>query len=430
MRRLVFALLVCGCAPSSEILLHVDTDALVPPAIPDDTRPPWLFDRVRLEVLRGGQPIDPPAARDFALTEDLFRAGQVSIGIAATPGESDLSARVRLYRSGRIVAGEPRRSSTLDTTVTLPSVGTSDRVDVTVRLHTDDVGLPKGPIAPDAGLPGPSQVSTWPGAAIVPCHGQPGPDEVCVPGGAYWMGDPLLGNLGDGLDADQERLVVLSPFFLDAREVTVADYRAVAAALNEDKPPEHPDPGNSTSDLLTWCTWSTSPLDRELLPLNCTLHSTAVNYCGFKHKLVPTEAQLEFAASGRGRELGYVWGSDDPTCADAVFGRGGVGPFISIDPECLPNGSIGLPLPPGSTARDRVRLPGASQDVVDLAGNMAEWARDKWSRQDEAFWSQGGVFHDPVANVDSPADGGDLGTYATKGGYFQSLPLELRAGFR
>src|SRR5581483_3416476 len=252
-RRLVFALLVCGCAPSSEILLHVDTDALVPPAIPDDTRPPWLFDRVRLEVLRGGQPIDPPAARDFALTEDLFRAGQVSIGIAATPGESDLSARVRLYRSGRIVAGEPRRSSTLDTTVTLPSVGTSDRVDVTVRLHTDDVGLPKGPIAPDAGLPGPSQVSTWPGAAIVPCHGQPGPDEVCVPGGAYWMGDPLLGNLGDGLDADQERLAVLSPFFLDAREVTVADYRAVAAALNEDKPPEHPDPGNSTSDLLTWC---------------------------------------------------------------------------------------------------------------------------------------------------------------------------------
>ena len=75
-------------------------------------------------------------------------------------------------------------------------------------------------------------------------------------------------------------------------------------------------------------------------------------------------------------------------------------------------------------------MPGASEDVVDLAGNVSEFARDKWSRQDEPFWSRPGVFRDPLADVDSPSDGRDGGTYANKGGHYMSLPIELRAAFR
>jgi formylglycine-generating enzyme required for sulfatase activity len=433
MRRaavVVLALVQSACAPSSEVLLHIDTDAPVRPSIADETRPPWLFDRLRIDVLRDGQPLTPPEARDFALTDAQFQAGQVSIGVAPVPGETGVTVRVRLYRSGRIADGAPRPSSTLDTTVALPAIGANDRIDVTVRLRTDDVGLPQGPLAAELGLPGPSRVGTWPSAAIVPCHDQPAANEVCVPGGAYWMGDPLLGNLGGGLNADRERLVVLSPFFLDAHEVTVRDYRAIAGPLGSANPPDHPNPGNSLSDPFTWCTWSDTPLDREELPLNCLLHSTALDYCQFKSQTLPSEAQLEFAASGRGRELGHVWGGDDPTCADTIFGRGGVGLFNGLDNECRPANTIGLPAPPGSGARDRVRMPGATQDLVDLAGNMGEWARDKWSRQDEAFWSAGGVFRDPVATLDSPADGEDGGTYAARGGDFVSLPIELRASFR
>jgi formylglycine-generating enzyme required for sulfatase activity len=425
MTRALALLAVAGCA-ASEVMVHVDTDAPVAPALAADT--PWLFDRLRIDVLRGGQPLEPPAARDFALTDEMFRQGRVSMGVGPSPHDREVTVRVRLYRSGRLLAGEPRPSSTLDTTIALPPVGDNQQIDVTVRLRTEDVGKPQGPMPAERGLPGPSQVGTWPGAAVVPCHDQPGPGEVCVPGGAFWMGDPLLGNLGMGLEADAERLVVVSPFFLDVHEVTVGDYRPVEAVIGD--PPDAPPPDMVLTDQRTWCTWSESPGEREPLPLNCLRHPTAARYCQLLNKELPTEAQFEFAASGRGRELGYVWGADDPTCPDCVFGRGGIGLFSTLDPECRPIASIGSPLPSGSGARDRVRMPGASEDVVDLAGNVSEYLRDKWSRQDEAFWSRPGVYRDPVADLDSPKDGRDLGTYATRGGYFVALTLELRAAFR
>ncbi len=96
----------------------------------------------------------------------------------------------------------------------------------------------------------------------------------------------------------------------------------------------------------------------------------------------------------------------------------------------MPPGTIGLPATPGSGRLDQVNLPGAAEPIADLAGNVSEWMLDKWSRQEEAFWGHGGVFHDPIANLDSPADGSDLGTYSTRGGYFESFALELRAAFR
>src|SRR6185436_82728 len=95
-------------------------------------------------------------------------------------------------------------------------------IDVTVFLPTDAVGRPIGtlddPIPADLRAPGISAVGTWPGARRVPCQGMANPGEVCVPGGAFWMGNPLL-SVGD---ATRQRLVVLSPFFIDSAEVTVA----------------------------------------------------------------------------------------------------------------------------------------------------------------------------------------------------------------
>ena len=71
--------------------------------------------------------------------------------------------------------------------------------------------------------------STWPSAVRVPCAGSAAAGEVCVPGGAYWMGNAKLTGEGTGDAADRLRLVVVPPFFLDATEVTVGRVRAAGA---------------------------------------------------------------------------------------------------------------------------------------------------------------------------------------------------------
>ena len=269
----------------------------------------------------------------------------------------------------------------------LPPLGHQGALDVTVRLHTDDIGQPQGsadaPIVPDPGGPGPSAVNSWPGAQPTDCAGAPGPDEVCVPGGAYFMGDPLVNNDLAGDDANLERLVAISPFFLDAREVTVADFRAhgnaAPAIVGHDLVP-----WNGTDDpnqRSTWCTYTDGPQAADpgdthaALPLDCVDAIVAVAYCAALGKRLPTEAELEFIASGRGEERSFVWGGDVP---------------------------------------------------VDLAGNLSEWARDRWSRQDEAFWSRPGVFRDPLA--DFPSTDGNEQT--VRGGWWYIGPVGLRAAIR
>jgi formylglycine-generating enzyme required for sulfatase activity len=412
--RSLVLLALAGCAPSGQILLYVDTDALVPPAAgapADPTRPPWLFDRLRVEVLRDGSPAGDATLRDFAVDEAQFRGGRVSFGIAPKPGDADLSVRVRLFRADHARDGEPPQRSTLETNVALPSLGNSTHRELTVHLHTDDVGRPQGPIAADDGPPTASEVGSWPGAQIVPCATAAGADEACVPGGAYWMGDPLDATDGT-LSADQERLVVISPFFVELQPHTVADFRhqIYTGALKQPVALILWDAANP-GDQTYYCTGTVQatpddPMDTHAkLPMNCLAWETASRFCQSYGRTLPTEAQMEFVASGRGLERGYPWGDDSPGCADAIWGRGGRGFYMLYSSDCRGIDEPGGLTPSGAGARDRVVLAephdGSSRTVVDLGGNLSTWTLDKWSRQDEPFWSAPGVFHDPIADFDS-----------------------------
>jgi formylglycine-generating enzyme required for sulfatase activity len=436
-RALVLALCAAGCGNSGQFLVHVDTDAPLPAGLgepPDATRPPYLFDRLRIEVLRDGEPaLESGARRDFAVDERAFRESRVSVGVRPRPGDNALEVRVRLFRGDRLSGGEPPAATTLDTRVTLPPLGARDVVDLTVRLAVDDIGTPQGPFAAERGLPGPSRVGTWPGAQVTPCEQPPQPDEVCVPGGAYFMGDPVLAGIGEGYDSDRERLVVVSPFFVDLKPRTVAEFRRKAGSgqLGMSGTFLFWDP----SDLYetdAWCniTQGASPKDPDddkgKLPVNCLSWDTAQALCKSFGKDLPTEAQYEFLASGRGAERGFPWGDDDPSCEDAVWGRGGTYHFLRYPGTCRPVDQLGGTVRSGSEGlRDRITLDG--REIVDVSGNLGTWVRDVWSRQDEPYWSKSGVYYDPIADQESAQDGF---MYTQRGGAWYIGQNSLRAGFR
>jgi formylglycine-generating enzyme required for sulfatase activity len=195
-----------------------------------------------------------------------------------------------------------------------------------------------------------------------------------------------------GQDALGPHLVILSPFYMDLTEMTVAGARAAGAK------PQPWSGSNSGDGVLDFCTFTAAPGPHEKFPANCLQWAEARRACKARGGDLPSEAQYEYAASGlAGRR--YVWGEDTPECADAIWGRSGYGAFQAIAP-CMPSMPPGGPTDVGSGARDRLALPTGT--IVDLAGNVSEWARDDWNRHDAKCWSQPGVYQDPLCRGSSP----------------------------
>jgi formylglycine-generating enzyme required for sulfatase activity len=263
---------------------------------------------------------------------------------------------------------------------------------VSVTLLTDELGAPVGtldePVDPDV-APASSLVGTWPRGARVDCSSPPPAGRVCVPGGAYWMGDRRkLFAILPGFDVNRPRLVVVSPFFLDAHEVTAADFRADGKG-KADVPRAGAD-GTLSNDF---CTFATTATGRDALPINCITWSEARAYCQRHAGDLPTEAQFEYAASGT-QNHAFVWGDDLPACEDAVYSRLGWGAFQNSLATCKPPAPFGGAEPTGAGVRDRLDLPTGT--IVDLIGNVHEWERDVWNAANEACWKKPGVYVDPV----------------------------------
>jgi formylglycine-generating enzyme required for sulfatase activity len=123
----------------------------------------------------------------------------------------------------------------------------------------------------------------------------------------------------------------------------------------------------------------------------------ALLFCQSQGKTLPTEAQLEYLVGGvEGHR--YVWGDDDPGCADAVWGRDGFGILSTFLPNtCLDRsnflGLMGGPEPPPHGARDVLSL--RTGVVYDLVGNVDEWAVDDWEEQQGPCWAASGILVDP-----------------------------------
>jgi formylglycine-generating enzyme required for sulfatase activity len=200
-------------------------------------------------------------------------------------------------------------------------------------------------------------------------------------------------------DTHRPRLVVLSPFFLDATEVTVKMFRSVKTVT----PARYWTGSNEGKDVTDFCTATQSPGPRENFPVSCVTRAAASAYCAAKGRTLPTEAQFEYASGGiLGRR--YVWGEDLPRCPDAIYSRTGWGILEEVVSFCRPPEPPGGPTSVGSGVRDRLELADGAA-IVDLAGNVSELMLDTWNRHDEGCWSTPGIYYDPVCTRPSREGG-------------------------
>lgn len=212
----------------------------------------------------------------------------------------------------------------------------------------------------------------------------PGPAEILFPRGTFTMGSSRV-EVQLALDAcrreplgteckpemfenelDAHR-VTLSPFWLDRTEVTVQDYQRCVETGACAPPPYH---------------LGARRFDAPSLPVSLVSWEDARAYCAFAGKRLPTEAQWERAArglSGRRFPWGYhyatrranhgTWALDNTDASDGFA-------------ELAPVGSF----PQGRT----------TEQVEDLAGNVAEWTLDAYEDGYEAM---------PVQDPSGPAFG-------------------------
>lgn len=411
MRRLfVPAALALSCRaelpPEGHLLVHLDTDAPVPG---DPERRAPLLDSARIEVLdAGGQVV---ARREVGLDH-----ARLVEGVSFTVTGVGLRVRATAWLAATGVT-EPRPTESVTTTFALPAPPAEGARPITLFLSLATLGARDQVGAPEEGRAAP-RVGTFAGAARRGCSGAPRPGEVCVPGGAFYMGHPALGGLGIS-SADQRRLVVLPPFFLDAHEVTVAAYRRDGKVFASRWSGSY-----AGTDPKDHCTFTEAPGPHETHPINCVRWEKAREFCQLGGGDLPSEAQLEWAGTALGAGL-YPWGSSAPTCADTVFGRGGgskVGELAAQPRVCPPTSTaprdlVGFPEPvDGPLRADAVALP--TGIVRDLAGNLREWALDRYATEGAPCWAPRApnVLVSPVCDTVDPSVTGPA--YGTRGTAF------------
>lgn len=416
MRRagIVIGVLAASCSafdpdplpPYGETLVVVDTDLPVPSVV----------SRLRIDVLsEDGQPV---AHRDDARPDPRDWPASFSVYNDDASRVHTVKVTLRAYQDGR--ADEPSLSveRTIDLRITH---GVRGRVRVVLRgecigktpCPTDEAPA----LEPTMDRDVPSVAGTF---GREPCEGRRDDARVCVPGGAFVLGDAFYRPTSTSTDvvvyaSRPERVVRLSRFLMDRDEVSVGRYRGALArgfappiaptALEADGPLGDVDPAKA-------CTWSATPRGREGYPLSCVSWDTASAFCRFEGGELPSEAQWEYAAlmAGRRTKTTYPWGDEPPSCERAVYAR------TPASDACIDSGEGPQPIDePGDATPLGIR---------HLGGSLEEHVRDDRAPFTDRCWTDAPAI-DPVCAL--PLAGTERPTHTVRGGSWFSWADQLRS---
>lgn len=408
--------------PEPQLLVVLDTNAALMGQIAAGAAlsPDAAVDTVRVDVLQDdGIVIDhldivAPEPADWPL----------SFGIVAGPaGSSRVVIRVRAFRGIHAGVGdlagattlEPPPEVTIDRLVDLPLPDAGVKV-VRVLLDAECFARPSVFLEPPRtcvsgaepsaepargvevldGVPRSTAAGTWASAGYRACRDAPPActatgGRLCIPGGFFLMGDETIVGLSPTWYASSTPLrpVRLSPFWMDQTEFTVGRFRALLARGGFDA--TMPEPYTPTDADRQYCSFlGASDPANDAFALNCINRQAAARACELEGGRLPTEAEWEWVARGRGERRRFPWGETDPTCCGASVSR------VSFPGTRVICTGVG-PEPVGShTDAAACGIADVSRDCVfDLAGGMAEVTLDSFQDFDGACWSRVGILEDP-----------------------------------
>ena len=223
-------------------------------------------------------------------------------------------------------------------------------------------------------------------AILSQANANPHPEMALIPAGEFVMGSPDE----EGKSNEHPRHnVYLDAFYIDKYEVSFKNFEDYLAS----NPKQYP-------TITGWVDRKARP-DMLNKPVFGFQWKRCKNYCEWKGKRLPTEAEWERSAKGvEGRN--YPWGDEPPDDKRANFGN-----CCSIQ-----KGSALSRV--GSFEKGK-----SPEEVFDLGGNVAEWVYDWY---DKKYYEKG-----PYKNPKGPAKGKH---HVIRGGAWNSLPVYLRSSSR
>ena len=227
-----------------------------------------------------------------------------------------------------------------------------------------------------------------------------------VPAGKFWMGcnQAVDSVCSSRPNENPQHEVNLSAYWIGVHEVTATQYKACVSA----------GASGCTVPSMTTGTYATYATDgKDQHPINYVNWSQARAVCKWLGGDLPTEAQWEKAARGgcevyEGKECKtserlFPWGSAAPVCGqNAVMGGGG---------SCAATMAVGA----GSASGQ------SPYGAYDVAGNIVEWVMD---------WVDDGSFYAAPATQDPVNASGTWSSRGVRGGSFDGVATNLRAGVR